>query len=88
MAGSFQLVISPLKIFATVSTERLSSSMPSMWKATATGPTTRGRCQASLPPQRFAASAIWLSFSGESEPPKSTWPAMNCFWPAPEPVAL
>src|SRR6478736_2351433 len=27
-------------------------------------------------------------FSAESEPAKSTWPAMNCLMPAPDPVGL
>ncbi len=45
-------------------------------------------------PQNFSASAVSILpsfsvfFSAESEPAKSTWPAMNCLMPAPEPVGL
>ena len=45
-------------------------------------------------PQALAAASASMSpsfssvFSAESEPAKSTWPAMNCLMPAPEPVGL
>ena len=56
----------------------------------AIGPTTIGMFQASLPLQRSLAAATSpsSSFSAESEPAKSTWPALNCSTPAPEPVGL
>jgi len=36
----------------------------------------------------LVAPALGVSLSAESEPAKSTWPAMNCLMPAPEPVGL
>src|SRR5690625_5182406 len=53
-----------------------------------TGPNTSGRCHAGFPSHRAAASETWGSLSGESDPAKSTCPAMNCSRPAPEPVGL
>lgn len=53
-----------------------------------TGPNTSGRCHAGFPSQRSAAEVTWASLSGESEPAMSTWPAMNCSRPAPDPVGL
>ena len=38
--------------------------------------------------QRLAAGEICSAVSGESDPAKSTWPAMNCSRPAPDPVGL
>src|SRR5690242_9348139 len=60
------------------------------------GPATMGRFHASLPVQRFFASSVSVVvapaagsvFSAESDPAKSTCPALNCLIPAPEPVAL
>ena len=59
----------------------------------AIGPVTIGRFQAGEPQYVAAASASTTPsfssvFSAESEPAKSTWPAMNCLMPAPEPVGL
>jgi hypothetical protein len=36
----------------------------------------------------LAAGPIWSATNGESAPAKSTWPAMNCSRPAPDPVGL
>jgi hypothetical protein len=59
------------------------------------GPVTMGRFQAGEP-QALSASAcsmlvapaFALLLRAESDPAKSTWPAMNCLMPAPEPVGL
>jgi hypothetical protein len=58
--------------------------------ATAIGPVTMGRFQAGLAAQRAAAASTspLLALSAESEPAKSTWAAVNCLMPAPEPVGL
>jgi hypothetical protein len=86
MAGSFHLVIAPLKIFAIVDGERFSDLTPSMLKMTAIGLMYRGRSYASPPPQRSLASARSSSFSAESEPANSTPPSMNAVRPPPEPI--
>src|SRR5919199_5173418 len=52
MAGSFHLVILPWKICATSCGVSTSLSTPCRLYATAIGPATVGRFQASLPPQR------------------------------------
>ena len=88
MAGSFQSVIPPLKTLASTSELTVKESTPSRWYASATGPNTIGRCQAGFSLQRLAAGSIWSRLSGESDPAKSTWLAMNCSRPAPEPVGL
>jgi len=38
--------------------------------------------------QRVAAGPVSVELRAESEPPKSTRPAVNCLTPAPEPVGL
>jgi hypothetical protein len=91
MAGSFQAVILPSKIFAATSALSVSLSTPLTLYAMAMGPVTIGRFHASEPQEAFASSASILpSFgsvlSAESEPAKSTCLAMNCLMPAPEPV--
>ena len=57
------------------------------------GPVTMGMFQAGEPQAVAASVASTLPslasvFSAESEPAKSTWPAMNCLMPAPEPDGL
>src|SRR3954447_6182367 len=90
IAGSFQVLILPRKMFATTSGVSTSLSTPGTLYATAIGPAAIGRFHAGLPWQRFAAAATspLSAFSAESEPAKSTWPALNCWMPAPEPVGL
>ena len=47
-----------------------------------------GRFHASLVAQRVLAAVASSVFSAESEPPKSTRPALKFLIPAPEPVGL
>src|SRR5215211_9051325 len=78
--GSFQLLMVPLKISASVSALSTSLSTPSMWYAKAIGPTTMGRFQAGLFWQRSLALSASMTpsfssvLSAESEPAKSTSP--------------
>src|SRR5215471_19450346 len=89
IAGSFQVVTLPVKIFAITSGVSTRLVTPLSLYATAIGPVTIGRSSAG-PPQRFCAAATspLSGLSAESEPAKSTWPPLNCFTPAPEPVGL
>ncbi|SIH19685.1 Uncharacterised protein [Mycobacteroides abscessus subsp. abscessus] len=88
IAGSFQAVMTPVKILAAASAFRTSLSTPGRLYANAIGPKTTGRFHASLPPQRSLALPASSSDSAESEPPMSTWPAMKLSRPLPEPVGL
>src|SRR5450759_1011375 len=90
IAGSFHVLMSPWKIFAVTSAFRTSLPTPERLYATAIGPVTMGRFQAGLAAQRVAAAATspLAALSAESEPAKSTWAALNCVMPAPEPVGL
>src|SRR4051812_41882249 len=88
IAGSSQVLIVPLNSFAATSGVSTSLSTPLRLYEIAIGPATIGRFQASLPVQRaLAASASGLPpsaasvFRAESEPAKSTWPALNCLIP-------
>ena len=71
IAGSFQVVMPPLKILARVAPSRFSEVTPLMLYVTAMGPNTTGRFQAGEPPQRCCAAPASSLLSGESEPPKS-----------------
>src|SRR3954447_26140907 len=96
IAASFHLVIFPWKICATSCGVRTSLSTPGALYATAIGPATSGRFQASFPAQRFLASSVSelvapsaaAVFSAESEPGQSAWPPLTDVMPAPDPVAL
>src|SRR5450631_386641 len=95
IAGSFHLVITPLKIFAVTAGVRISLLTPLTLYATAMGPVTMGMFQAGEPQAVSAAAcsvpgvpATSTLFSAESDPAKATWPAVNCLMPAPEPVPL
>src|SRR5450631_3172149 len=95
IAGSFHLVMTPLTILAVTAGVRISLSTPLTLYATAMGPVTMGMFQAGEPHVLSALAcsvpvvpATGTVFSAESEPAKSTWPAMNCLMPAPEPVGL
>ena len=93
IAGSFQVVIWPMKILAMTSGVRMSLSTPFSLYATAIGPVTIGRFHAGDPHCLSAAACSTTpSFisvlSAESDPAKSTWPALNCLMPAPDPVGL
>ena len=86
MAGSFQVVMPPLKIFPRVGPSSTSLSTPGTLYVTAIGPKTTGRFQASEPQRLAAAATSPLSaLSGESEPPKSVWLPVNSLTPAPDP---
>src|ERR1700753_642798 len=87
IAGSFQRVIAPLKILASVGASKVSTSVDLTLKVIPIGPKTAGRFQASLPPQRCLALAYSSPLSGESEPPKSVLAPTKSETPAPEPVA-
>src|SRR5476649_300449 len=85
IAGSFHVLMTPLKIFAVTAGVRISLSTPLTLKATAIGPVTMGKFQAGDPQvlsastcSMLVAPAFAFSLSAESEPAKSTWPAMNC----------
>src|SRR6476659_7085137 len=91
--ASFHVVTLPVKMLAATSGVRTSLPTPLTLYEIAIGPVTIGRFQAGEPQYFAAASASMVpSFttvlSAESEPAKSTWPAMNCLMPAPEPVGL
>src|SRR5665648_666600 len=95
IAGSFQVVMTPLKILAVTAGVRISLSTPLRLYPTAMGPVTMGRFQAGEAHALSASAcsilvdpAFGLSASAESDPAKSTWPAMICLMPAPEPVGL
>ncbi len=95
IAGSFHLVILPMKIMPMVLAESVIGSFTSgRLYVTAIGPAAIGRFQASLPPQRFLAASVCTTpsdaslLSAESEPAQSTWPAMKLATPSPEPVGL
>ena len=89
IAGSSHDVIDPWKIFATTSGVNVKSVTPLTLNATPIGIVTIGRLNA-VPPQRLfaAATSPFDALRAASEPPKSTWPPLNCCTPAPEPVAL
>ncbi|CNJ97763.1 Uncharacterised protein [Mycobacterium tuberculosis] len=88
IAGSFQVVMAPLKIFAKVGPSRVSDVTVLMLKVTAMGPNTTGRFHAGEPPQRCWAAVASSGFSGESEPPKSVCLPLNSLIPAPEPLGV
>src|SRR6476469_500510 len=93
MAGSFHMVILPLKMLAMTSGVSTSLSTPLTLNGTEIGPVTIGLFQAGEPQVLSAASCCTTPstasvFSAESEPAQSTWPAMNCLMPVPEPVGL
>src|SRR5450631_615469 len=78
IAGSFHLVMTPLKIFAVTAGVRISLSTPLTLYATAMGPVTMGMFQAGEPHVLSAlacsvpvAPATGTVFSAESEPAKS-----------------
>src|ERR1700742_126467 len=87
IAGSFHLVMAPLKILASVGASHVRSSVDLTLNVIAIGPKTAGRFHASLPPQRCLAPAYSSPLSGESEPPKSVLAPMKSETPAPDPVA-
>src|SRR6476620_8274219 len=60
MAGSFQVVILPTKIFVATSAWSTSLSTPLTLEAMAMGPVTMGRFQASVPQDALASSASIL----------------------------
>src|SRR5829696_1160574 len=77
--GSFQVLISPLKISASTSAFSISLSTPSMLYAKAIGPTTSGRFQAGFWQRSLALSASTTPsldsvLRTESDPAKSTSP--------------
>src|ERR1700722_11536103 len=86
--GSFHTAILPVKILASTSLLTVNVVIPGRLYTNATGPNTSGRSHAGFPLQRLVAGPIWSAISGESDPAKSTWPAMNCSRPAPDPVGL
>ena len=88
IAGSFQLVIWLLKIFARVLASRTRLSTPLTLKPTAIGPPTIGRSMPWPPEQTFWEAVTSSGFSAESEPAKATWPCVNAVTPAPEPPPL
>src|SRR5450631_2495656 len=77
-----------MKILARTSPLSTSLLTPLRLYEKATGPTTSGRSQAALFLQRVKAVACSVAARAESEPPKSTRPALKFLTPAPEPVAL
>ena len=88
-AGSFQVLIVPLKIFAATSGVSVRLSTPGGCRPSRSGRRPSGRFQAGLPSHRFAAASVSTTpsfssvFSAESEPAQSTWPAVNWAMPAP-----
>src|SRR5215471_6748328 len=86
MAGSFQVLMVPEKMPASVAGLNCRLVAPLTLVTTAIGPTTMGRWIATPEPQCLFALGWSVAESGESEPAKSAVPAMNACWPAPEPV--
>ena len=85
IAGSFQVVMVPLKMLAAVGPSRFSDVRAPRRNPMATGPKTIGRFHTGAPQRCWARSYSPL-LSGESEPPKSVWSDMNSSMPAPEPL--
>src|SRR6201996_6739866 len=87
IAGSFQLVIAPLKIFAAVGPFKRSELSPLTLKAIPIGENVTGICHAGEP-QRWFASLYSFSSSGESERAKSVRFSVNSRIAVPEPFGL
>src|SRR5690625_4673602 len=87
IAGSSQLVMAPLKIFAVVGPSRIRLSTPATLYEMAIGPNTTGRFHAG-DSQRCCACAYSSALSGTSEPAKSVWPPTNSRMPAPDPLGV
>ena len=90
IAGSSQVVILPWKILATTSGVSVRSVTPLRLKATPIGigdhrQVDRGCRRSACSP---TATSPFDGSSAASEPPKSTWPPVNCLTPAPEPVGV
>ena len=81
MAGSFHVVILPMKMSASVgpSITRPSAAIPVRWTTGTMPPITIGNCAS-------PASSRSLAFSGASVAPKVTVLALICLMPAPEPI--
>jgi len=84
IAGSFHLVMVPLKMLAAVGPSRFSDVTPPRRNPMAIGPKTIGRFHTGAPQRCWARSYSPL-LSGESDPPKSVCSDMNSSMPAPEP---
>ena len=86
IAGSFHFFTLPRNMSATVAPSSFSPfSRPDTLYATVTAPKTVGTICGS---PFFLAAAISSGFSGGSEAPKSTVPAVNWATPPPEPIGL
>jgi hypothetical protein len=81
IAGSFQVLISPMKILASVGPSRVTSPclMPSIFTTGTTPPSTVGNWTRPA----FCSSS---AFSGMSVAPKVTVLAWICLMPPPEPI--
>ena len=85
MAGSFQVLILPAKMLASVEGDSLRLLTPATLYSMAMGPAAQMICWA--PPGYLAlAAACSLAAKGTSLAPKFTVPAVNCCTPAPEPT--
>src|SRR5437764_11080565 len=84
MAWSFQVLILPAKMPATVSGESLRLATPERLYSTAMPPPDQGTV-VTWPPLATAPCSS-VADIGTSEAPKSTVPAVNCWMPAPEPT--
>ena len=84
MLTSFQVLILPAKMPATVSGESLRLATPERLYSTAMPPPDQGTV-VTWPPLATAPCSS-VADIGTSEAPKSTVPAVNCCMPAPEPT--
>src|SRR6185437_6196802 len=82
IAGSFQVVILPEKIFASVGASSFRPVTPCRLYAIAIGPIWTGKYSTVLPAGTLDLSAAGM---GESDPANSTVPAYRALRPAPEP---
>src|ERR1700722_111537 len=82
IAGSFQVLIWPWKIFARVVASSFSPVMPDRLYAMAIGPTCTGKYSTVLPAGTLDVSEAGI---GESEPAKSTVLEYRSLRPVPEP---
>ncbi len=88
IAGSFHLLILPVKICAATDGVRFSLLSPDTLKMTASGVSTIGRSIAVPPEQRASALAVSGAFSAASEPAQGTCFCSNWVRPPPEPSGL
>src|SRR4051812_25216440 len=84
MAGSFQVLILPAKMPASVSGESFRSLRPERLYSTAIPPADHGTVVTWPPLATAPCSSVALM--GTSVAPKSMVPAVNCWMPAPEPT--